>query len=782
VTDSGRFAVDLDQMTLMRAIRAIFNPIADILEFTSTSVARLPTLSRMDRSPPGLVVSCLVVLSLTSHFSLARAADVPPARLLNDHASTADVASGQVRARYALENEKGVANATMVRYAVTRGATAAGSTGTNRWVLLHGVKENGDEFRVWLQADGEGWRTPGRGETTRYIYQRGASVPLEYRNPASGRAVLPSTVAWPLLWPRSDDAGPQRTAAPQRTFYLGNWYRLEGVDQLPSPLDLPSALVVTLRSDMWVGVASNTRQVERTRRFDGSEYQLVRLTRRDYRQMAEAGINCMKVDREQLSWVEDLRVYYWGVEGGDLPYPECLYDSRYLGPTLFLDEPAVHTRDYIIRPRLAKDPSYRQSITPQSAFDAFRESYDHAWREGPSTRLCHGLKNRPDAHFGEWSFLQENLFSWETMVSTAAYQLSQSPTVPAALVFEPPGRVGVRRTLPEFDMSYGCQIPTDNPNYFTDIIYGFLRGAARLTGKQWGVSIYGAVDRGDAPGFLTRAYDLGATRFFFWDNAQLACVPYDECLGLARILKMRAENQPPRDLEALKRAAPTVILLPAGYNLGHVAMGKGNLWGLGELNLERRNSQGVTHRTVMANLFTEIERCLRLGVTFDVLGEFPGVRPEGYRETIRIREDGKIEVTQDSAHAVLDGPRIPARPPGLAPVLNIYLSASEGKSPLTISARAIVTPTSAPVYYTFGTDSEGVYRNAVVAWEVYGPGAEDHRFIIPPGLKPRVTQVGTAFEVQVEFRLEQPGEYRLRAATVDTAGRSTVNWIPLRAY
>ena len=122
------------------------------------------------------------------------------------------------------------------------------------------------------------------------------------------------------------------------------------------------------------------------------------------------------------------------------------------------------------------------------------------------------------------------------------------------------------------------------------------------------------------------------------------------------------------------------------------------------------------------------------------------------------------------------------RPTGEPPALQVAVSAPEGKAPLSILAHATVTPTSAPVYYTFGTDSEGVYRNAVVAWELYGPGEEDHRFLIPPGLKPRVAKVGDVFQVDVDFQLNRPGDYRLRAATVDTAGRSTVTWTPLRAH
>ncbi len=151
-------------------------------------------------------------------------------------------------------------------------------------------------------------------------------------------------------------------------------------------------------------------------------------------------------------------------------------------------------------------------------------------------------------------FLQENLYTWETMVGTALYQLGESVQgPPAAMVFEPPGRFGTRRTLPEMNMAYGCQIPVDDPKNLIGIIYGFLRGAARLTDKEWGTSIYGPVDRADASWFLTHAYDLGAQDFFFWDSARLACVPYSECLALTRHLRAHVQAHPYRDLPARSR-------------------------------------------------------------------------------------------------------------------------------------------------------------------------------------------------------------------------------------
>jgi hypothetical protein len=140
------------------------------------------------------------------------------------------------------------------------------------------------------------------------------------------------------------------------------------------------------------------------------------------------------------------------------------------------------------------------------------------------------------------------------------------------MVFEPPGRVGTRRTLPEWNMTYGCQIPAEDPRHLSDVLYGFLRGAARLTDKDWGTSIYGAVDRQDAPWLLTRAYDLGATRFFFWDNAALACVPFGECLTSAATCGIMPKAGP--YATSRLKGPPRSILLPPGYNLGHVHLGR----------------------------------------------------------------------------------------------------------------------------------------------------------------------------------------------------------------
>jgi hypothetical protein len=685
-------------------------------------------------------------------------------------------------ARYRIATDADLRGSVVKTYSLALGPVEPRSGESYQWLRLHGTKANGEQFRVWLLST----RYPSpdlktaRHTIARYVLQEGAAEPSEFRDRFNGKAVLPTQGGWQYLLPRASGQSEKQTEFfPKNSSYLGHHYRLEGVEDAASAPPQSNTRLVELLSDVLIGMPSNTRQKDDSRRYDNSDYELVRLSKADYRQMAEAGINCVRVDAKQLPWIEDLNVFYWGVGGNDIPFPESLYRSCYLGPTLFLDEPAVVTRDHVIRPKLEKDAGFRQSLTPQTVLQAFQEHFRHVVQEGAPTSLLKGLKARADADVGDMEFAQENLYTWETMVSTAAYQLSQNPHVPTAMVFEPPGRVGTLRTLPEMNMTYGCQLPVDNPKNFTDIIYGFLRGAARLKDKSWGTSIYGAVDQADAFWFMTHAYDLGATHFFFWDNGPTASVPYSECLALARNLQTHARNFPRRDLRQLNHSAELAILLPPGYNLGHVHLGKGSLWGLGELNLERVNRKGVKYRTVMGNFFTEIERCLRLGVAFDLLWDLPGIHTPGYREVVRIREDGKVEVEEDGKRVVLDQARIPTRPSGIPPELAVELSAKEGKAPLEITARASVVEKSAPVFYTYGTDTAGVYHNAVVAWEIYGPGEEDYRHLQPAGLKPRVTRKDFSHEVTVNFTLSRSGNYRLRTATVDLAGRTTVTWVPI---
>ena len=205
-------------------------------------------------------------------------------------------------------------------------------------------------------------------------------------------------------------------------------------------------------------------------------------------------------------------------------------------------------------------------------------------------------------------------------------------------------------------------------------------------------------------------------------------------------------------------------------------MGRGNLWGLGELNLERDNREGIKYRTVMHNFFTEIEKAIRLGVAFDLLWDLAELKLSYYREVVRIREDGKVEIREGEETVLHEGARTPPRPTGVSPMLTVDVSVSQVNTALEVHACATVTEGSASVYYTRGVDENGVYNNEMVLWELFGPGEEDYRFLNREQSEIHITQVESVASVEVHFELQHPGDYRLRVATVDMAGRTAVAW------
>ena len=682
-------------------------------------------------------------------------------------------------AEYRLNSNNAIPKSNVKTFILSFGPLEEREGVINQWLQLHSLKANGDCFTAWILTRNFPPTNikKARKAIARYILKEGDRDALEFRHRFTGEVVLPILGTWPYLFPQPNERNSPENLFSPTMRYLGKQYQFVRSDvskDIPNP---PQANVLELLPDAMIGVPHNTRLKDDTRRYDDSDYETIRLTKTDYDEMIEAGMNCFRADPEQTGWLENRNVFYWGIGGKEIRYPEILYRSNYLGPILFLDEPAVCTRDHVIRPRLREDQEFRKSITPQICFEKFQTYFDEANNQKNPTVLLRNLVARPDVDTGEMNFLQQNLYTWETMVSTALYQLADKKNgPPSAIVFEPPGRVGTRRTLPEMNMVYRCQIPVDRPNHLTGIIYGFLRGAARSTDKTWGTSIYGSVDRSDAFWFFTHAYDLGAQFFFCWDTHRLACVPHNECLALARGLRNHIENRPYRDLHKLKRAAETAILLPAGYNLGHVHLGKGNLWGIGELNLERINRKGIKYRTVMGNFFTEIERCLRLGTAFDLFWDLETFQASGYREIVRVREDGKVEVETKGQRVLHDGPRIPSRPEGDPPQITIDLTTATSKGSVEITALARLTEGSSPVYYTSGTNTKGIYVNSKIFWELYGPEEEDYRTLSHEFRPVNIQNDSSQTTVEMTFKIERPGKYRLRAAACDQAGRTTVEW------
>lgn len=648
-----------------------------------------------------------------------------------------------------------------------------------QWLFLHAEKGNKLGFSIAMLCS----KYPSKlaeeaqKEIVRYILSDSQNNSLEYLHKRQKTSILPSTGAWEYLVPRiKNENNPCRLPA-QEVHFLGHVFKLEkhhhaNITSVPEEINK-----IKLRPELLIGVPHNKKIKNGTRRYDESDYEYIPLTRQNYFEMMEAGMNCFYVNTEDAKWLSNENVYYWGVGGEDLTYPECLYKSNYLGQMFFFDEPMVGTRDYVIKPKLQSDPNYGKSLTPQIIFEEFRNTFhDKKYKFGP-TALLKGLSEREDVDIGEMDFLQENMYTWETMPSSGLYQLSEGKArTPSAIVFEPPGRFGSRRVLPELNMCFDCQIPIDNPKNLTGLIFSFLRGAARVSGKTWGTSVYGQVDRADAYWMMTEAYDLGATHFFYWDNYQLAAVPYNEYVAISNYLSKHADLYPNRDLKKLKTNAEIAFLIPKGYNLGHVKMGLGSISGLPQLNMERKNNFGIKYREVMNNFLVEVERCIRLGVEYDSYWSLDNLELVGYREIIEIKENGNIEVNRNGKIEILHSARKPERPEGNPPGLLVKVKQSEEVFPSTITVTADLTEGSAPVYYTMGADDKGIYNNQYVIWELFGPEYEDYSDLWNDRWKVLVSEEGGSAKVVLKFRINKQGNYKLRAAASDVAGRSTVVW------
>lgn len=665
------------------------------------------------------------------------------------------------------------------KFEVTLGAVEEKNGVPYQWLQLTGEKVNRQTFSVWLLCSSypSELLKIAQKNIARYILSNSDSIPLEFVNQTSGGAVLPNTGAWKHLLPRLENGQSPIDSKEKKIKYLGFEYKLDSRKQTNVPSAPKKTIAINLTPDLLIGVPHNTRLKDETRKWDDSDYEYIKLTKENYFEMIEAGINCFRADTEQVKWIETEDVYYWGIGGSDVSFPECLYKSNYIGPALFFDEPMVGTRDHVIRPKLREDHDFAKTLTPQIVFTEFKKVFhEKKYEEGP-TRLLNGIDERKDVDIGDMDFLQENMYTWETMVSSAIYQLSEGDGAPPnAMVFEPPGRIGTRRILPELNMVFECQIPTEDPGNFTGIIYGFLRGAAHVTGKSWGMSVYGQMVRSDAFWYMTHAYDKGASLFFFWDTHRLAAVPYNEYLALTRNLRSHAESFPDRNMEKLKSAAEVAILLPEFYNLGHVSMGIGNISALPALNMERSNSHGIKYRNVMSNFLVEIERCIRLGIEYDLFWNLENLKLSDYREIVNIREDGKVEIIKNGNHKLLDSARVPERPDGDPPQLTVELEKNNDKVPCFVTARAKVSEGSAPIYYTLGADTNGIYNNQYILWELFGPNEEDHSKLWFERWDVSVYEENNSTEVEIKFIIDEPGSYRLRIATTDVAGRSTMVW------
>ncbi|MDA1272464.1 MAG: hypothetical protein O2960_00220 [Verrucomicrobia bacterium] len=188
------------------------------------------------------------------------------------------------QAWYRIEKAGELPGSVVKEFRLTLGAVEYTKNKPCQWIRLDATKADGKHFRVWLLSAEHPSRNVAEAShaSSRYILQEGERMPLEFRHRYTGTAVLPSIGGWEHLFPRPLRDPADASAFATRTEYLGHDYRLEELAnseafQIPAIIDL-----LDLLPDVLVGVPSNTRQKDETRRYDDSDYEMIPLTREDF--------------------------------------------------------------------------------------------------------------------------------------------------------------------------------------------------------------------------------------------------------------------------------------------------------------------------------------------------------------------------------------------------------------------------------------------------------------------------------------------------------------------
>ena len=599
------------------------------------------------------------------------------------------------------------------------------------------MKQNGGVYEVWALMDG--W--PGDPEVrnsvqaARYIFQEGGESAKEYVHALTGQALLPELRGWDVLFPtNSGDDGLPFT---ERIHYLGHDFERVKVSQAGT-MSIPKSQCIPLQPDILVGTGRTFRDTQGHRLLKNEEYDYTPYSREDMKELMEAGFNHFWVTEQQYEWARDWPVFCIHPKKGD-QYPEMLYRSNMRGGHAYYDEPGHRARKDM---KAENTPSQMSQMVSQYTHESSRTDTFHQF-----------LDSRDDISLGDLN-LRHPLPSWETVVSTVWYQMRAGAI---GAVHE--GRYILYGQIPAINAHYGCQIPP-YPDYLLSYYYALLRGAARHFGCDWGVAVYGRMEQRFAPMAFTLAYDMGARYFWFWTSDHGAHIPYPEQLNLARLLKGYAERHPHRDMKALLHAAKVAIVLPDGYTFEY----SGLLYNQASHHMERVNESGVPYRSVLHNAAVEMERLLRLGVEFDIVVDADGFNGEGYEEVIFLRPNGTISIVSSSEEEHRDEPRTPPRP-SLQSRPGIEATVSQSPDdPRKVKLQATATGGCPPLGFDIGQEPEtGLQRRIPAIWERYSPTGE-YRIL---------------YGSEHSLELEEAGEYRFRAITVDAYGSVAEKWVKI---
>jgi hypothetical protein len=491
------------------------------------------------------------------------------------------------------------------------------------WYQLTGTKVNRESFTIWFLADANPfYASPNNITFHQYILQEPNESPLEYIDERTGKAMLPLFHFVRELLPRAEEG--TRKPLFEKGTYLGHPLILKKV-LTPTAIRTPSGITqLRFRSDLIIGTSRNFRDDGKGRKSSKDNYNFVPFTRKNYDQMIDAGINYFTAKGEQVDWICRRPVFYDGYSPG-IAFPEELYRPNFLGLQMFIDEPAC---------RLAG--KYPPGASLAKAVEMIHEHI----REKVNNAGYRNVLARNGIDLGSLKLTEPAVPIWETYVGTSYYQMEANPV---GLVQECRWRIDpnadsqqilmLQRINEEFDVD----IPI-TPNNLFMWSYAQMRGPARALNTKWGMSIYGQAEPHLRFPSMKLAYDLGAEYVWFWTSDHGHHVLYTEQLALARQISNYARKHPRPDLDKLRKAATTAIVLPYGYTLP--TSWQLFTWGTHIYPLSRKNSFDLTYKEVLKPAIREIEHCLKNNISYDVVPAGKAFDPTGYKKVVWIKEDG----------------------------------------------------------------------------------------------------------------------------------------------
>lgn len=483
------------------------------------------------------------------------------------------------------------------------------------WEFTVGTPE-GDSFGVRALSE----RAPltsldGIGNVERYLYTDASGNTTEYRDQATGKALLPSLSFREAFLPRAAHDARYRDGFATAGSMLGHvLIRVHAVPGL-QPVAFDDPLVLPLRTDLVMGYRGSACYDRDNSRPEGERLSERECTREEKQNLIQAGINLLQVREPEDEWLYNEPVYF----RGEPRYPDWFYRSNWYPGRMYIDEPTVRFGWNSHIPR----------------WDLHGEQFGVTLRNRVARDYVSRSRNVPlDGNTGNLDLSYENYVSWDTCYYAAWQTLAAGAP---ALVYE--GRYVDNGYGWHPDMHFGdAGLEGLTFDQQLDTFHAFLRGAARAFDGHWGTSVYHEGDPELFEEAFIRAYDDGAKYLWFWIHQQEEgpSINYDTLIWLGNVIREHSAQNPRPPLEELRAKAQVGIVLPAGfvYTPG----------GIRETNNNAAPAGGATYGEISAAALWEGILLSRQGISYDYLNDEPRILDLGYERLLYVREDGTLDV------------------------------------------------------------------------------------------------------------------------------------------